>query len=82
MRWERDMQIEDLRDHPRELIAELGDLLASGAAPIPDPRHPELYEIRSDAQVFYVHISPVTGKVLLLATWPSENVLEDAHAAA
>jgi hypothetical protein len=82
MRWEREMQIEDLRDHPRELIAELGDLLASGAQAIPDPRHPELYEIRSDAQVFYVHISPVTGKVLLLATWPTENMLEGAPAAA
>jgi hypothetical protein len=41
-----------------------------------------LYEIKSDAQVFYVHISPVTGKVLLVATWPSEGVLERAHAAA
>ncbi len=82
MRWERDMQIEDLRDHPRELIAELGDLLASGVPAIPDPKHPELYEIKSDAQVFYVHISPVTVKVSLVATWPSEGVLEGAHAAA
>jgi hypothetical protein len=82
MRWERGMQIEDLRDHPRELIAELSDLLASGAPAIPDPKHPELYEMKSDAQVFYVHISPVTGKVLLVATWPSEGVLERAHAAA
>jgi hypothetical protein len=82
MRWERGMQIEDLRDHPRELIAELCDLLASGAPAIPDPKHPELYEIRDEAQVFYVHISPVTGKVLLVATWPSEGVLEGAHAAA
>jgi hypothetical protein len=82
MRWEREMQIEDLRDHPRELIAELGDLLASGAPAIPDPKHPELYEIKSDIQVFYVHISPVTGKVLLLATWPSDSVLESAHAVA
>jgi hypothetical protein len=82
MRWERDMQIEDLRDHPRELIAELEELLASGAPAIPDPKHPELYEIKSDAQVFYIHISPATGKVLLVATWPSEDVLAGAHAAA
>jgi hypothetical protein len=82
MRWERGMQIKDLRDHPRELIAELGDLLASGTEAIPDPKHPELYEIKSDTQVFYVHISAVTGKVLLLATWPAENVLLEAHTAA
>jgi hypothetical protein len=82
MRWERDVQIQDLRDHPRELIVELGDLLASGTEAIPDPKHPELYEIKSDAHVFYVHISPVTGKVLLLATWPGDGVLEVENTAA
>jgi hypothetical protein len=82
MRWERDVQIQDLRDHPRELIVELGDLLASGTQAIPDPKHPELYEIKSDSHVFYVHISPLTGKVLLLATWPSDGVLEEARSAA
>ena len=63
MRWERDVQIQDLRDHPRELVVELGNLLASGSEAIPDPKHPELFEIKSDTHVFYVHISPITGKV-------------------
>jgi len=62
MRWACDVQIEDLRDHPTELVVQLCHLLASGAPAIPDPKHPELYEIRSDTQVFYVHISPVSGK--------------------
>jgi hypothetical protein len=82
MRWACDMQIEDLRDHPTELIVQLRHLLASGAQAIPDPKHPELYEIKSEAQVFYVHISPVTGKVLLVATWPAESVLEEMHTTA
>jgi hypothetical protein len=82
MRWGRDMQIEDLREHPTELIVQLRELLASGTQAIPDPKHPELYEIKSDAQVFYVHISPVTGKVLLVATWPAESALEEMHSAA
>jgi hypothetical protein len=82
MRWACDTQIEDLRDHPRELIVELCHLLGSGAQRIPDPKHPELYEIKSDAHVFYVHISPATGKVLLVATWPTESVLEEMHTTA
>jgi hypothetical protein len=82
MRWACDMQIEDLRDHPTELIVQLRHLLASGTEAIPDPKHPELYEVKSDAQVFYVHISPATGKVLLVATWPAESVLEEMHTTA
>jgi hypothetical protein len=82
MRWEGNRQIEDLRDHPRELIVELGNLLASGSEAIPDPKHPEFFEVKSDEHVFYVHISPITGKVLLLATWPADHVLEEVNTAA
>jgi hypothetical protein len=81
-RWACDTQIEDLRDHPTELIAQLCHLLANGAPAIPDPKHPELYEIKSETHVFYVHISPVTRKVLLVATWPTENMLEEMHTTA
>jgi hypothetical protein len=82
MRWACDLQIEDLRGHPTELIVQLRHLLASGTEAVPDPKHPELYEIKSDSQVFYVHISPTTGKVLLVATWPAESVLEEMHTTA
>ncbi|MFZ3215559.1 MAG: hypothetical protein WA192_05805 [Candidatus Acidiferrales bacterium] len=82
MRWECGLQIEDLRDHPAELILQLRCLLSSGADASPDPKHPGFYEVKSDEHVYYIHISPTTGKVMLLATWPSENVLEEAHSAA
>jgi hypothetical protein len=76
MRWEREMQIEDLRNHPAELVKQLRNLLTNGARVSPDPRHPGFHEIESDEHVYYVHISPNTGKVLLLATWPSDKVLD------
>ena len=79
MRWEREMQIEDLRNHPAELVMRLRTLLTNGAQVNPDPRHPGFHEIESDEHVFYVHISPYTGKILLLATWPSEKVLNEAQ---
>ena len=80
--WERELQIEDLRNHPAELVMRLRYLLSRGAQTNPDPNHPGFYEIESDDRVYYVHISPNSGKILLLATWPSENVLEEAHHAA
>lgn len=82
MSWEPEVQIEDLRNHPAELVVRLRTLLTRGAHTNPDPNHPGFYEIESDCRVYYVHISPITGKILLLATWPSENVLETANHAA
>ena len=41
---------------------------------IADPKRNGFYEIESDAVVYYIHVSPVTGKVLLLATWQNEVV--------
>jgi hypothetical protein len=79
--WEREMQIEDLRNHPVELVLRLRNLINRGAHTNPDPNHPGFYEIESDDRVFYVHISPTTGKILLLATWPSENVLAAVNSA-
>ncbi len=61
--------IEDLRNHPAETVEKLRELLASGAPAQPDPRRKDFYEVENGSRVFYIHISPLNGKVLLLATW-------------
>lgn len=68
----REYEIEDLRNHPREMVTTLQKLLASGACGAPDPKRPGFYEVQSGSLVYYIHVSPVTGKILLLATWPIE----------
>ena len=35
----------------------------------PDPCRSDFFELEDGNKVFYIHISPVNGKVLLLATW-------------
>jgi hypothetical protein len=67
-------QIEDLGNHSTETVAALRGLLAGGASSIADPKRSGFYEIESDLVVYYIHVSPVTGKVLLLATWQNEAV--------
>jgi hypothetical protein len=67
-------QIEDLGNHPTETVAALRSLLAGGASTIADPKRRGFYEVESDSAVYYIHVSPVTGKVLLLATWQNEGV--------
>jgi hypothetical protein len=67
---EREYQIEDLRNHPAEAVNVLRDLLVGGAELTPDPKRAGFYELHHASTVYYIHISPVTGKIILLATWP------------
>jgi hypothetical protein len=75
---EREFEIEDLRNHPREMLVQLRDVLASGAAATPDPKRLGFYELKHREQIYYVYVSPSTGKVLLLAAWsPQERLLAE-----
>ncbi len=67
-------QIEDLGNHPTETVAALRSLLAGGASTIADPKRSGFYEVASDSVIYYIHVSPVSGKILLLATWQNEPV--------
>ncbi len=76
LRLNQQLEIEDLRNHSAETVEKLRQLLASGAQAQPDPHRADFYELESHTQVFYIHISPINGKVMLLATW-----LKDGQAA-
>jgi len=68
------IQIEDVGNHPARALADLRCLLAGGATTTADPKRRGFYEIESDSTVYYIHVSPVSGKILLLATWQNESV--------
>lgn len=70
LRLEHSPKIEALRTYPAGTLERLGQLLALGASARPDPRRESFYEVESDAEVFYVHISPANGRVLLIGIWP------------
>ena len=70
MRWEQNVQVQDMRNHPPELVRGLETLLMRGTSLTPDPRHPGFFEIQDGTQVYYVHVVPESGKVLFLAAWP------------
>jgi hypothetical protein len=82
MAIERELQIEDLRNHPAETVNMLRNLLSSGATATPDPKRVGFYEVEQASTVYYIYVSPVTGKILLLATWPSNSARGDADEAA
>jgi hypothetical protein len=74
-----DLKIEDPRGHSAETLRRLRQALASSAPAAADARRPHFFEIEAEDQVFYVHISPVTQKVTLLATWSRQPELEIAQ---
>lgn len=68
--------VEDLRNHSQEQLAELRQLLTSGATSRPDPRRPGFFEIEGLANTFYVFKYPTGTKVLLLGIWERDPVAE------
>ena len=79
--------IDNLRNYPSDIIERLGAVLRSGAVATPDPRRKDFYDVIDGERVFFIHISPVSGKVWLLATWQAEASAQmaapfAAHAAA
>ena len=68
------IQIEDVGNHPKKAVTDLRCLLAQGASTVADPKRNGFYEVESESTVYYIHVSPVTGKILLLATWQNEGV--------
>ena len=74
LQLERMPKVESLRSYPAGTLDRLAQLLAMGAAAKADPRRESFYEVESDAEVFYVHISPVSGRVLLIGIWPKSSI--------
>jgi hypothetical protein len=73
MRWERNLEVQDVRNHSPEVVRGLENLLLKGASLTPDARHPGFFEIQAEDRVYYVHIVPNSNKVLLLAAWSNER---------
>ena len=74
--------MDNLRNYPAEIIKELEELLLSGGSALPDPRRKDFYDLENLGRTFFIHISPKTAKVILIATWPHiVPVSEFAHCA-
>lgn len=69
MNFEHGPLIEDLRNHPTDMVKRLHNLLINGANVVSDPKRKGFYELEADSMVYYIYVSPVTGTIFFLATW-------------
>jgi len=78
--------IDNLRHYSSEIVEQLSFALSNGARAQADPRRKGFYDVTDGERVFFIHISPVSGKVWLLASWLEEPASQlaaplTAHAA-
>jgi hypothetical protein len=69
LRMKRLPGVDNLRNYPAEIIKELEELLLWGGAALPDLKRKGFYELENYERAFFIQISAITGKVVLLATW-------------
>jgi len=62
--------VENPRGYAAETVEELRDLLLSGGYGQQDPHRENFYELAGSREIFFIHISPINGNVVLVAKWP------------
>jgi hypothetical protein len=61
--------VDNLRDYPAENVKELEELLLSGVTAVPDAKRKGFYDLSNHERTFFIQISSIAGRVVLLATW-------------
>ncbi len=77
--------IENPRGYADHTVRDLQHVLTDGAEAQRDPLREHFYQIEGNKGTFYIHISPVTGNVILLAKWlrrPLNCCLDPEHVVA
>ena len=62
-------QIENPREYESGAVENLRLLLQVGSAALRDPQRENFYEVEGCNETFYIHVSPISGNVVLLAKW-------------
>jgi hypothetical protein len=65
------LSIDNLNDHPIEVVRQLEALLTSGVEARLDPKRKHFYEVAASDRVFFIHAVPAL-QGMLLATWLTE----------
>lgn len=62
-------RIENPREYPAQAVEDLRNLLTTGSTAERDPNREHFYDIEDGQSTYYIHISPITGNIVLLAKW-------------
>src|SRR6516162_7320571 len=71
------VEIQDLRNHSGGTLMRLAFILAGTVCVRPTKRK-DFYEVEGGSEVYYIHVSPVTKIIYLLAVWQNAVVQSNA----
>ncbi len=69
IQFKKGARVENPREYETMAVDQLRNLLESGNPGQRDPRRKNFYEIEGQTETYYIHVSPVSGNVTLLAKW-------------
>jgi len=75
-------RIENPREYEPGAVQQLRRLLEVGSPALRDAHRENFYEIEGQSETYYIHISPISGNVVLLAKWlrqPQDCCLSSGH---
>jgi hypothetical protein len=75
-------RIENPREYELGAVEHLRHLLEIGSPAQRDPQRENFYQIESNHENYYIHVSPISGNVVLLAKWlrqPQDCCLSLGH---
>jgi hypothetical protein len=61
--------IENPRSYANHAVECLRELLTGESHVQRDPNRDHFYQLEDDKNAYYIHVSPITGNVILLAKW-------------
>jgi hypothetical protein len=69
LRMREGSRIENPRGYAVQYVEDLRELLQAGSHAEADSHRDHFYQVEDHKNVYYIHISPITGNVILLAKW-------------
>ena len=69
LRMTENANIENPREYAAHAVEDLRHLLLAGGQAERDPHREHFYNLEGDGNAYYIHISPISGNVMLLAKW-------------
>ncbi len=73
LRMQEATRIENPRKYEALAVENLRILLANGGDAQRDPRREYFYQLEDNHSTYYIHISPISGNVVLLAKWVNQT---------
>jgi hypothetical protein len=69
IKFNQGVKVENPRAYEAGAVKHLQYLLEVGSPIESDPRRENFFDVDGGSEIYYIHVSPVSGNVILLAKW-------------